>query len=1022
MRRFLRWLFAGGLVLGLVAGGGLALAWWRYVVEDPGPGFTRDEIEAIIAQESPVFARDGETRIGVFFDQEHRSYVPYAELPRAWVQAIVAAEDADFWEHPGFSPKHILRAVRDNARAGRVVAGGSTLTQQTAKNLFYRPDRSWRAKIEELVNALRLEAHFSKEDILEFYANQFHVSANGRGLGIAARYFFDKAPGELSLKECAFLAGLVKAPATYNPFVGGTEERREAARRAAEDRTAYVLRRMEETGAISAEERRAALDSPLVFRRGSFQYDRSVVVDEVARRLDDPDFVQLFALTGIDNPSTAGIGFVTTIDPVAQREAEYALVHHLSELGPRLEGPIDPRLSERSTMTMAPGVALVDHEVGVARVVAFGDEGGRLDFGGRPCVVDAEANRRLAGIVGEPVPARLPPGTMVLASVRAGGPDARCDVEVRPELQGAVVVLEAGEIRAMVGGTENRNFNRAMAPRQLGSTWKPVIYAAALQLGWLPTDPLDNRPAVFPFRGVWYAPGADHDPAPWVTMSVAGARSENIASVWLLAHLVDRLNDEQFRRVATLAGIWPQENEPPSAWIARLGAEGIRSGEADFEAYAYARAVADVAGGLAFGAHPEDALSLRSVPYGAGVLEQVEKGKLSADLAATTFLGMEALLARCEAEAFATEACGGAPSLEPIVDENGLLLPPPAPDPLLGRLHRSTLVELRTRTDELRKGFEGRDPWDPELLALNADLRQLVGIRYVHRLAAALGVQAELPTGLSLPLGAADVSLVEMTALYAGLATGEARDFEAVAFLDSGVVGLRERVALPVPALHTALVGGVRGRDGADLYRLDASAVRVADPVAGEALGDILRNVVRIGTGRRAAGAASVGGIPLPLAGKTGTTNDYRNAAFVGFAPVVDGEARWGRAWTVGVYVGYDDNRPMRTKGLRVQGASGPLPVWMATVRGLAEAGLLGSVGAAEYAHDPARFTVVEGEAPILLPSGPEGPERRFAPMTDPAAVLPASVEVLPLPSEAAPGEAEDPAAPVRISPAEAGE
>ncbi|MFO0003623.1 MAG: biosynthetic peptidoglycan transglycosylase, partial [bacterium] len=113
--------------------------------------------------------------------------------------------------------KHIVRAAVQNARAGRVVAGGSTLTQQTAKNLFYRPDRSLRSKAQELVDALRLEAHFSKEDILEFYANQFHVSANGRGLGIAARYFFDKRVDELTLKECAFIAGMVKAPSRYNP-------------------------------------------------------------------------------------------------------------------------------------------------------------------------------------------------------------------------------------------------------------------------------------------------------------------------------------------------------------------------------------------------------------------------------------------------------------------------------------------------------------------------------------------------------------------------------------------------------------------------------------------------------------------------------------------------------------------------------------------------------------------------------------------------------------------------------------
>ena len=248
MRPLVKRLLVGSLV---VFGAGSCMGGWSYqahVVEDPGPQFTRESIQAIIAQESPVYYRDGATRIGVFFDLEHRAYVPYADIPKAYVEAIVSAEDGDFFEHNGVSPKHIVRATLQNMKAGAVVAGGSTLTQQTAKNLFYRPDRSFRSKWGELVNALRLEAHFSKEEILEFYANQFHVSANGRGLGIAARYFFDKDVKELSVKECAFIAGLVKAPSRYNPFVGGTEERRQAAREAAEQRTAYVLRRMQDEG------------------------------------------------------------------------------------------------------------------------------------------------------------------------------------------------------------------------------------------------------------------------------------------------------------------------------------------------------------------------------------------------------------------------------------------------------------------------------------------------------------------------------------------------------------------------------------------------------------------------------------------------------------------------------------------------------------------------------------------------------------------------------------------------------
>ena len=162
-----RWGCVGRLMLlsaaicfaGALAGGAaLALLYERHVVQEPGDHLGRDHIRAILVEESPVFYRDGRTRVGVFFADEHRAWIGWEELPRPWVIGIVAAEDGRFWRHPGLDPKHVARAMRDNFRAGTVVAGGSTLTQQTAKNLYYRPDRSMRAKgldLEELEPALQ---------------------------------------------------------------------------------------------------------------------------------------------------------------------------------------------------------------------------------------------------------------------------------------------------------------------------------------------------------------------------------------------------------------------------------------------------------------------------------------------------------------------------------------------------------------------------------------------------------------------------------------------------------------------------------------------------------------------------------------------------------------------------------------------------------------------------------------------------------------------------------------------------
>ncbi|MBT3220641.1 MAG: transglycosylase domain-containing protein, partial [Proteobacteria bacterium] len=218
----------GGLAL-VVATVVLAIAgagagWWaydKYVIREPGPQLDRASIMSSISQESTVLYSDGTTRVGVFFEEQHRVLLTRDTLPAAFAFAIVAAEDGNFWFHYGVDPVGITRAMGQNIAAGRVVAGGSTLSQQTAKNVFVRPDRSIKSKLGEGLNTLRLEHHYDKVEILTFYANQFYVTGNGRGLGIAGRYFFDvEDPAELSVLQCAYIAGLVKGPSNYDPWIG----------------------------------------------------------------------------------------------------------------------------------------------------------------------------------------------------------------------------------------------------------------------------------------------------------------------------------------------------------------------------------------------------------------------------------------------------------------------------------------------------------------------------------------------------------------------------------------------------------------------------------------------------------------------------------------------------------------------------------------------------------------------------------------------------------------------------------
>lgn len=1039
-RAFLKWTLILTIivaVIGLVVAG---YAYQKHVVEEPGDHLREASIREVIAQESPVLYRDGETRLGVLFGEEHREYVPFERIPKAWIDAIVAAEDDRYFQHLGIDPKGILRAMVKNAKAGRMVAGGSTLTQQTAKNLYYRPDRSLKSKLEEAANALRLEEHYSKEQILEFYANQFHVSGNGRGLGIAARYFFDKPAEELGTLECAFIAGMVQAPARFNPFLGDTEEAQQAARARARWRTTYVLDRMVEVGSLDQATRDALVATEIPFKKGEFRYASSAVLDAVSARLEEAPFPELFASLGIDNPSTAGISIVTTIDATAQREATWALRHHLTEVGMFLEKtPLSAlALPASRAPERDPDNPPAVHEFSTARVRTATAEGMVLDLGGTACVVDKAGLQRMAdilaaafsGVQGKKandedlakLVAGLPVGTIVLASISHEG---SCDLEYQPQLQGAVLALDDGQIRAMVGGTDNRDFNRALdAKRQLGSTWKPLIYFAALQLGWTPTDALDNRGNVFPYQATWYYPRPDHQSTDAVSLSWAGTRSENLASIWLLYHLTDRLEPAQFRAVAELVGLAPKPGESEQAYIERIRDEhGILSTPSRRDELAFEAAKAEVlAKGLG---NPADALNLRSLIYGRGAEE--EEARLKKTPAGPE---RDRQLAALRVNFLRLEANAGAAG---------------EGDALVGdRVHRSTLQAVRQGMARHTLVLEAAGPYAFETLAMHPDFRVLVNMRYVSALASRLGLYDPLPPILAMPLGAVDIRLEEAAVLYQAMRDGQIWSFPGKSSQPSAIPGLRSEDRVASPARPTQLIAEMRDRDGNVIYKAKPVPEPVADPVAGRQSGDILRNVVRWGTGRRATGAVTLDGVAVPVAGKTGTTNGYKNAAFLGYVPKADGDAWRGETGlTVAVYVGYDDNRPMKRGATKIQGASGALPVWLGTAQGLSQAGLLGKSPAkgGEWAieDDLRPVALMDGSglpsgAPLdaelegggarptalvaVDPDNADEPQRRFMPFAPPNGHLsrPAVAVAGPVEAPPAPALEEGALAPAELS------
>lgn len=629
---------------------GLSAVLYKEVVVEPGEEIQIEYIRRILGKESPVFYSDGKTRLGVFFDQDHRQYVNYEEIPADFVNALVASEDNRFFSHYGFDPRGIIRAAIINLRAGKIVQGGSTLTQQTAKNLFKRNERSIKAKLKELLCALRLEYHYSKEQILEFYANQFYVAGNSLGLGMAARYYFDKQPSELMLLECAFIAGSVKRPNYYNPFTKKSEIAVEQAKKRAGDRGRYVLDRMLELKMIDEDVYRGALQNEIVFKKGKVGFDLDNVMEMVSEAVTTSEVLDALKNHDIDNVATSGIRLITSVDPILQQKTMYALRRQLSSLDVRLRGyerevvqkelenlnySGDTSLKEMAFMfgqvksvQREPSFPFaVEVVLGPANIVGLIDNQGlermveaRTKWEKNPwATTEKKDYLDLLNQVKE--------GDRVWVSVRRIEADGSIilDLERFPLIQGGALVIRDGMIKAMAGGVENRFFNRAIsARRSMGSSFKPFVYAAALQLGWSAVDLLNNKRDVFVFQNQTYFPRPDHkSPYDQVSMDWAGVYSENVASVWLLYHLCDHLNLDQIHQIASHVDMAPRmvngEKESYGTFKSRMRDEyGIVVNQDVLRQAAYDQAVANLETDFLFAGRQKEYERLKQLHYGLG--------------------------------------------------------------------------------------------------------------------------------------------------------------------------------------------------------------------------------------------------------------------------------------------------------------------------------------------------------------------------------------------------------------------
>ncbi len=483
---------------------------------------------------SSMYAADG-SLIGEFYN-ERRFLVPLEAMPAHLIEAFIAAEDTRFFEHPGLDAIGIARAMLKNVRAGEIVQGGSTITQQVAKALLLTPERTWTRKFKEAILAYRIDHYLTKDETLHIYLNQVYLGEGAYGVEAAAQTYFGKHVRELTLAESALLAGLPQAPSRYSPIRHFNQAR---------ERQQYALQQMVNQQYITAEEAQQALNERISFSNPKrWTLKQLNYFTEQARR-------EVEARYGHEVLYTQGLQIHTTMDPRAQSLAEKALDRGLRELDKRhgYRGA-HQSVAQNKWRDFAKTLAqnnrnLTEDRVVEALITGFDSKTKtyQLDLG------SAKAQMPTSGAswVGGRNTAFRPGDAIMVKLVKPMDKPNQASswvvsLEQEPDVQGALLSVNhhTGAVLCMVGGRsfEESQFNRAVqAIRQPGSSFKPFVYSAALDRGYTPASVLDDSPISFgdhSLQGRWTP--ANYDNRFWgpILLRSALVHSRNVATVKLL--------------------------------------------------------------------------------------------------------------------------------------------------------------------------------------------------------------------------------------------------------------------------------------------------------------------------------------------------------------------------------------------------------------------------------------------------------------------------------------------------------